>query len=174
MDKEISAGIVIFRKTEEGPKFLILYHGHSYWNFAKGKIENEERSFEAALRETREETGLTQRDLRILKNFRAQERFTFRRGTKQIFKTVIFYMAETNRREIKISDEHDGYGWFSFSDAKKILGKFKDSQKVLKSAYDILYQSRSRRGPQNTQRRSPHVQTSGEVRRTAWGVPGGR
>ena len=52
--KEISAGFVVFRKTEEGLKFLLLYHGHNYWNFPKGKIESEERSLEAAFRETKE------------------------------------------------------------------------------------------------------------------------
>src|SRR5579863_10064232 len=30
--REISAGIVVFRRTPEGPRFLILYHGGEYWN----------------------------------------------------------------------------------------------------------------------------------------------
>ena len=56
--REISAGIIIFRKTKEGPKFLLLYHGGRYWNFPKGKLEKEEDSYTAALREIKEETGL--------------------------------------------------------------------------------------------------------------------
>ncbi len=144
LPREISAGLVIFRKTPEGPKFLILYHGHNYWNFPKGKIENEERSFEAALRETKEETGLAGRDLKIINNFKTHERFTFRRAGRQIFKIVIFYLAETDRVNVRISDEHQGYAWFLYSEASKILGKYKDSGKVLKNAYQFLKQSRGR------------------------------
>lgn len=145
MRREISAGIIIFRRTKEGPKFLILYHGHSYWNFAKGKIESEEKSFEAAFRETREETGLTRRDLRLVNNFKVQERYTFRRAGQPIFKIVIFYLAETSLINIKLSSEHEGYGWFLMRDAKRILGNYRDSQRVLKQAYDLLQRQRVKR-----------------------------
>ncbi len=160
MGKEISAGIVVYRRSQEGPKFLILYHGHNYWNFPKGKIENEERSFEAALRETREETGLAGRDLRLVRNFKTYERFSFKRNGKAIFKIVIFYLAETTEPRVKISKEHQGYGWFLYREATRILGRYKDSQKVLKNTYDFLrhgseqvLQGKSYRGRQaNSQR----------------------
>src|ERR1700677_4848650 len=102
-EREISAGIVVFRRTPEGPKFLILYHGGAYWNFPKGHIEGEEKDLAAALRETKEEAGLPSRDLRVLPNFKAYERFSFRRDGHGIFKIVIFYLAETRTRDIKIS-----------------------------------------------------------------------
>jgi 8-oxo-dGTP pyrophosphatase MutT (NUDIX family) len=136
--REISAGIIVYRKTPEGPKFLILYHGGSYWNFPKGKIESEERSLSAALRETKEETGLAVHDLRLAPNFKAYERFYFRRDGQGVFKIVIFYLAETHKRDIKLSFEHQGYGWFAMRDARRILGNYKDSQKVLKQAGDFL------------------------------------
>ena len=138
MKKEISAGIIIFRRTHEGPKFLLLYHGHNYWNFAKGKIEQEEKSLQAALREVREETGLTSQDLRLIRDFKAYEKFYFKRQGQQIFKVVIFYLAETRAVDIKISSEHEGYGWFLIRDAKNILGRYKDSQRVFKLAYEFL------------------------------------
>lgn len=136
--REISAGIVVFRRTPEGPKFLILYHGGAYWNFPKGHIEGEEKDLAAALRETKEEAGLAARDLRVLPNFKAYERFAFRRDGRGVFKIVIFYLAETRERDIKISDEHQGYGWFTFREASKILGKYRDSQKVLRQAFEFL------------------------------------
>lgn len=153
MKKEVSSGLIIYRPTEEGPKFLILYHGRGYWNFPKGKIENEERSFEAALRETKEETGLSGKELRILNNFRAYERFTFRQRGRQVFKTVIFYLAETKKKEIRISTrEHQGYGWFLYREGSKILGKYQNSQRVLKKANDFL----QHRSGQVLQRKSAH------------------
>lgn len=143
--REISAGFVVWRRTAEGPKFLLLYHGHNYWNFPKGKIESEEGSFTAALRETREETGLLARDLRIIRDFKAYEKFYFRRANQPIFKVVVFYLAETKKVRIDISKEHEGYGWFLFGEAKRILSKYKDSQRVLKEAYDFLRAKSARR-----------------------------
>src|SRR3990170_3329354 len=138
MPKEISAGIIIYHKTREGIKFLLLYHGGSYWNFPKGKIEKEEKSFQAALREIREETGLGQGDLKFKSNFKVYEKFTFWRRivnkNVKVFKIVIFYLAETKNPIINISKEHNGYGWFTHREAIKILEKYKDSQKVLTQA----------------------------------------
>ena len=165
ISREISAGIVVFTKSLEGPKFLILYHGHGYWNFAKGKIESEEKSFDAAIRETREETGLTPRDMRIIRNFKAYERFTFKRAGKSIFKTVIFYLAETNRVNIRLSDEHQGYALFLYRDASRILGKYRDSQKVLRNVYQFLQGKSVGSGGQNPQRPRFNIPRSGEARR---------
>ncbi len=145
--REISAGIIVYRKTREGLKFLILYHGRNYWNFPKGKIESEiqEKSFPAALREVREETGLSRSDLRFNQYFKTYEKFTFwrRLGNENIkvFKIVIFYLAETKKSVVRVSKEHEGYGWFTYKEAMKILSKYKDSQRVLTQANIFLQKS---------------------------------
>lgn len=140
--REISAGIIIYRKTKDGFKFLILYHGRNYWNFPKGKIESEEKSWQAAIREIREETGLNRIDLKIDNIFKAYEKFAFWRRLAdknvKVFKIVIFYLAETRKRTVNISEEHDGYGWFTYKEALEILGKYKDSQKMLSQANSFL------------------------------------
>ena len=152
MTKEISAGIIIYRKTEEG-QILLLYHGRG-WNFPKGKIESEERSFQTALREIKEETGLSRDDLKLNQHFKTYEKFNFWRPAKRdsekienkpqrVFKTVIFYLAETKRKAIKISEmkggqPHEGFAWFSYREAINILSKHKDSQKVLRQAHETL------------------------------------
>ena len=145
---EISAGIIIYRRTKEGPKFLILYHGGRYWSFPKGKIEikldpekdgssKRETAFRAALREVREETGLTGKDLKLQERFKTYDRYIYTRDKKKIFKIVIYYLAESRKREIKISDEHEGYGWFLHRDAQRIL-IHKNLKDNLKNAYDII------------------------------------
>lgn len=136
--KEISAGIIIFRRTSEGIKFLLLYHGGDYWNFAKGKLEESERSWQAAFREVAEETGLKKSELKLAGNFKTFEKFHFRRGKDKIFKVVILYLAETHHKQIVLSDEHDGYGWFKFADAKRIMSKHEDSVKIIQRAYKYL------------------------------------
>lgn len=102
MKKEFSAGLIVYRETPQGPRFLLLYHGGRYWNFPKGHIEYKkaekpvittsfesdepsqseewsvrETSKEAALRETFEETGINPAKLDVKKGFRAVERFNF-------------------------------------------------------------------------------------------------
>lgn len=149
--REISAGIIIYRKTDEGIKFLILYHGRGYWNFPKGKIESlpaklangeisagREKSWQAAVREIREETGLKLSDLKFKKKFKAYEKFVFHRGKERIFKIVIFYLAEAKKPEVRISREHEGFGWFTYKEALRILGKYRDSQRVLSQAHDFI------------------------------------
>ena len=54
------------------------------------------------------------------------------------FKIVIFYLAETDQNEVTISSEHDGFGWFQYKDARHILTPYKDSQRLLRSAYDYI------------------------------------
>ncbi len=134
MQHEISAGIIVYRKTNQGIRFLLLYHGGRYWNFPKGHIEAEEKSLQAAIRETMEEAGLKRTDLKIDNIFKAFEKFTFFKGKTKVFKTVIFYLAETKNRDIKISTEHEGFGWFSYKEAINLLSKHKDSAALLKRA----------------------------------------
>ncbi|MDP3901479.1 MAG: NUDIX domain-containing protein [bacterium] len=137
MKKIISAGIIIFRRTPKGIKFLLLYHGHNYWNFPKGKMEAGERSWQSALREVLEETGLKDTELRFVKNFKAFERFTMG-GKDKVFKIVILYLAETKQPNIIVSHEHEGYGWFTFSESKRILSRYHENIKILTTAYDFL------------------------------------
>ena len=138
MQKEISAGIIVYRKTNQGLRFLLLYHGGRYWNFPKGHIEAEERALEAAIRETMEEAGLKRADMKIDNLFKAYEKFTFFKNKVKVFKTVIFYLAETKNREIRISNEHEGFGWFSYKEALNLLSKYKDSVSLLKRAHYFI------------------------------------
>ncbi|MDP3953373.1 MAG: NUDIX domain-containing protein [bacterium] len=144
--KETSAGLIVYRQTKEGPKFLVMYHRGSYWNFPKGHIEQGEKSLEAALRETTEETGLLEKDLRVKRNFKAHERYQFKAPKGKVDKTVVLYLAETKIEEIKVSYAHDGYGWFLYRDARKLLANHKESLEVLKRAYGFISQG-SRRLP---------------------------
>jgi len=155
--KVISAGIIVFRRTDEGIKFLILYHGGDYWNFPKGKLEGEERSWQAAFREVREETGLKQSELKLVGDFKAYEKFYFKRGSEKIFKVVILYLAETKQRVVTVSDEHEGYGWFTFAQAKKIVARHKDNLRILNQAYAALSRKQQPApAGQNPQRRHHH------------------
>ncbi len=136
--RELGAGIIVYRVSPEGYRYLLLYKSKNYWNFPRGTVETEERAFQAALRETKEETGLTDKDLRVEENFRVHERFGFRRAGEPILKMVILYLAETKKREVWLSTEHQGYAWLSYAEARKFLGRFKGNVAPLVRAHGFL------------------------------------
>jgi 8-oxo-dGTP pyrophosphatase MutT (NUDIX family) len=146
--KQVVAGFVVYRKTSVGIKFLLLYKRGNYWNFPKGHFEPGERTIDAALRELEEETGIKKSELRIVPNFRAYERFYFKIGRQGIYDTVILFLAETHKAEVRIAPrEHSGFAWFLYHDALQAVGKqYTDTRKVLKQARDFL---RPRSAPRN-------------------------
>ncbi|MGC9046656.1 MAG: bis(5'-nucleosyl)-tetraphosphatase [Minisyncoccia bacterium] len=141
MTNEVSAGIIIYRMVDNKPKFLLLYQYGRYWNFPKGKIKPGEGNFKTALREVYEETGLANRDLMFKTFFKAYDKYTFIRNQEEINKIVTFYLAETKRKNIKLSDEHDGYGWFDYEVAHKML-MHNNLKQNLKAAYETIIKKR--------------------------------
>lgn len=88
---------------------------------------------EAALREVGEETGIKTKDLVLRQSFREANKYFFRRGREPVFKIAILFLAEARHSDIKVSDEHEGYGWFLFNDATKLL-KYQSLREILKKA----------------------------------------
>ncbi|MAF80034.1 diadenosine tetraphosphate hydrolase [bacterium] len=176
MSKEVSAGIIIYRRTREGPKYLILYQKNRYWNFPKGKLEEKERSFRAAIREVKEETGINYKDLRFRDYFKAYDRFVFMREGKKVSKLVMFYLAESNTSRVRIEDEHDGYVWLLYPDAIGLM-KYKNLKDILKKANDVVirrahdkFSKKSTGGGQKgASRPRHHVRRSRPRRRPAQG-----
>lgn len=149
--REISAGLIIYKKEKDRSgkteiKYLLLYHGNGYWNFPKGKLEQGEISIQTALREVTEETGIPVQSLKIERNFKITDKYFYWRERKNIFKIVIFYLAKAENPQVKISYEHEGYGWFLHRDAQKLL-KHQNSKEMLKKANDFLKRKNS---PANT------------------------
>ncbi len=56
--QRLSAGAVIVHETSDGARFLLL-RAYRNWDFPKGLVEQDEEPLAAAIREVREETGLT-------------------------------------------------------------------------------------------------------------------
>ncbi len=142
--REISAGIIIYKREKDRDgkietKYLLLYHGRGYWNFPKGKLEQGEQSHQAAFRETLEETGIPPRSLRLEQNFKMTDKYAYQRQGTRYFKIVIFFLAQAEKPEVKLSYEHEGYGWFLHKDAQKLL-KHPNSRSILRRAHQHLSQ----------------------------------
>ena len=60
-EREVSAGGIVFRRDPDGTaRFLLIKDSYQHWGFPKGHLEDGESPAAAAMRETREETGLEQ------------------------------------------------------------------------------------------------------------------
>lgn len=173
MSQEISAGIIIYRKTPDGPSFLLLYHGRNHWSFPKGHLEEGERSFKAALREVQEETGLRSRDLNFKDFFKIQDRFFLWRDGGRVFKIVTLYLAETSNPRVVISHEHQGYGWFLYKEAMKIA-KYDSIRRILKKAYDTISGKSSSGSHAHSLRQGQNVRRDRDGDRPAAGGAGSR
>jgi 8-oxo-dGTP pyrophosphatase MutT (NUDIX family) len=56
--RETSAGGIVVRCTDAGPRFLLILDGHGHWGFPKGHIDEGEPPDVAARRDILEETAL--------------------------------------------------------------------------------------------------------------------
>lgn len=136
MQREKSAGAVIFRKEGKSVVYLLLhYHFKSdYWDFPKGNIEKGENEEETVKREVKEETGIS--NLNLVSGFKEKVNYFYRKDGETVFKEVIFYLANTEEGDVKISFEHIGYEWADYQTAIKRLKS--NSQKVLEKANNFL------------------------------------
>lgn len=133
--EERSAGAVIYRKEDNQVYFLVLWYPAGHWDFPKGNIEPGESDIQTVRREVYEETGIT--DLEFVFGFREKIEYYYRRGGETVHKEVIFYLAKTRQKEVRLSYEHKGYAWLTFEEAYKRV-TYKNSKEVLRKAYNYL------------------------------------
>jgi len=131
---EISAGAVIFRKNSR-LQFLLLHYPSGHWDFVKGKIEVNENPNQTTIRETKEETGIT--DLDFVNGFEESVEYEFQYDGELIHKKVIFFLAKTNAIEIKISHEHLDFVWLEFKEALEKI-TYRNARSVLSKANQLL------------------------------------
>jgi len=131
--EETSAGVVLFRRENSKILFLLLNYPSGHWDFVKGKMEEGETTYQTAIRETQEETGIT--DIVFLDDFEEWIKYNFQYHGELVNKKVVFFLAETKTEQVIISHEHLDYIWAdyetamektTFDNAKSILTKSKE------------------------------------------------
>ena len=115
-----SAGAVVFRRTADGARLLVL-RAFRNWDFPKGLVEPGESQLDAACREVREETGLSDLDF----PFGDRYRETLPYANNKISR---YYLAETQSAEISLPvspelgrPENHEWRWVSFDEAEDLL-----------------------------------------------------
>jgi 8-oxo-dGTP pyrophosphatase MutT (NUDIX family) len=132
--EEKSAGAVVFREAEKGRHYLLLQNA-GRWDFPKGGVEKGESELQTVVREVQEETGLKHVD--IVPGFRKVIEYFYRRDNKNIHKEVVYLLARAEDGSIKISFEHQGYGWFPYHEAVE-KASYENSKKTLAEAEKFI------------------------------------
>ena len=128
MKEAISAGIILFNENDDVRRYLLLNYPNGHWDFIKGGIEDGETPHETSIRETEEETGIT--DIKFVNGYKEEIEYFFRVDNNDVHKKVIFFLARTNSINVKLSHEHHDFIWLEYESALKKL-TYKNAMNVL-------------------------------------------
>ncbi len=127
LELEKSAGAVVFHRGE-AVQYLLIYS--TYWEFPKGLIEPDETETEAAVREVREETGLS---VALLPGFRHEINYFYRRTGRLVKKSVVYFLAGSAEQDVRVSWEHREARWLTYPEALEQI-KYANSRELLEKA----------------------------------------
>lgn len=85
-----SCGVIPYRRNQENIEYLILLQTNGCWSFPKGHMEPGETEIQTALRELREETGLSaslQTDMRVVSEYKI---------SPHVRKQVVLYVGQVS------------------------------------------------------------------------------
>ena len=128
MKHEKSCGAVVFRINAGQVQILLIKHKHGgHWSFPKGHVEKGESETDTALREIREETGLT---VSLLDGFREVVEYF---PKPDVQKQVVYFLAQEaggnlHRQEEEVSDirftsPEDAYHLVTYDNDRSLLKK---------------------------------------------------
>ena len=132
---EKSAGAVIFLRDGDKPTFLLLHYTSGHWDFPKGNIEKGESEKQAAIREVREETGIS--DMQLVDGFRQVVEYKYRHGRRLVSKEVVLFLAQTKTTRVILSDEHVDYACLDYDGAIQKL-TYPNARTILEAALKHL------------------------------------
>ncbi len=124
---EKSCGAVVYRRLSANNIKILLVKNHNgkCWTFPKGHVERNETEQQTALREIKEETGLS---VKIEPNFRQTSVY---RPFGKIKKRVVFFLARSDNSNVNMQQsEIDYYTWASIEDAMHMC-KHENDTKIL-------------------------------------------
>lgn len=132
-----SYGIIPMRVHRGVVQLLIVQHLGGHWSFPKGHPEKGETSKEAAIRELKEETGLSVSSFLDIPTF--EEEYTFYHRQQKIHKKVLYFPAYVEGQQQKQEEEIKDLLWcelhhccerLSFKQAKEFCLQLQDQMPV--------------------------------------------
>ncbi|CAD1479386.1 unnamed protein product [Heterotrigona itama] len=137
-----ACGFVVFRRIRGMIEYLLMQvsYGEHHWTPPKGHVDPDESDMETALRETKEEAGLSASDLNIFENVKHELNYHVNGKPK----VVVYWLAELldPEKPIRLSDEHQAFKWLSLEEACAVA-KYQDMQNALKNFNDYILKNLS-------------------------------
>lgn len=134
--RETSAGGIVFRLEHGAPLFLLIRDSYGNWGFPKGHLEQGEGAEDAALREVREETGLTElASCGLIDTIDWYFRF---RG-RLIHKSCHFYLMETSQSDTapQQAEGITACQWVTYGEAHEAVS-YANAREVLRLAREMI------------------------------------
>ena len=137
MKKEKSCGGVVFTRQDGIIHYVIIRHRTGHCGFPKGHMEPGETEQQTALREIREEVGLS---CTLLEGFREQEQYQLPKKPDTM-KRVVYFLAEYTGQEIFMQPEEISAVYLlPFAEAMKKL-PFPEARRILTAADTFLHKT---------------------------------
>ena len=150
MKREKSCGALVIRKNGEQYDLVLLRHrfgGH--WSFPKGHVEAGETERQTALREVKEETGLS---IRLYDGFRESVEYFPQAGVK---KQVVYFLGEALGDElVRQEEEISELRWAPLLEAGDLV-TFANDKRLIRLAKIRLGILEDPPGPRQNRRRPP-------------------
>jgi 8-oxo-dGTP pyrophosphatase MutT (NUDIX family) len=135
---QVSAGGVVFRLNGSAPEVALIQVGEDRWQLPKGLIDDGESPEAAALREVREETGLTAEQVAPLD--KVEYWYVSGSGERRVrfHKFIHFYLMRYLSGSVADHDhEVNEARWVAIDDAITML-TFENEQKVVAQAKTLI------------------------------------
>lgn len=133
-DEEL-AGAIVFRRGNGSVYLAMVKDVFDYWTFVKGHIQPGESSEAAALRETKEEVGLTG----VVGEPLGKVSYVAKGDGGEIKRNVAYYLVETDEKELKLeaSAGLKEARWVK-PDGFKKLKHYENQEEIVKKASEYI------------------------------------
>ena len=128
----------IARERNGKIEFLLLKRANdqkypNIWQMVTGKINENEKAYSTAIREIKEETNITVKNICIVPNVNS-----FYNSDDDSINLIPVFLTKINAEiEVQISNEHQDYKWVNIKEAKKLLA-WPGQIKSVKYIHDYL------------------------------------
>lgn len=121
------SGLIITRENSKGTTVYLILKARwgNHWSFPKGHLNKKESPLVCALRETMEETGISQEDIQILNGGPIDISYRLSQKTKKVQDGVkrvrLFPAVVTKKVTVNLSREHTSFKWATRKDCSILL-----------------------------------------------------
>lgn len=133
---EKSCGAVVFTRVRGEIRYVIIQSLEGFYGFPKGHMEADETEEETALREIREEVGLTPA---LLPGFRVTDEHPLP-GKPGVMKRIVYFLAEYHDQEPLYQREELLGAFLMDYETAMAAFQFESSRGILREAREFLQQ----------------------------------